>query len=300
MIENRGKHGTIIASYGRRGLLRPDSGDIQRYMLKGRRIKAVCGDRVRWETQSSGEDALVTSIGERSNVLERPDHRGKGESLAVNLDQLLIVAAPEPTADFFIIDRFICAAELMPARAIIVWNKTDLASGTTSELAEYRELGYPVLETSVESGCGVDDLKAILGDGVSMLTGQSGVGKSSLVNTLVPNADSLTAALSDSSGEGRHTTTASYMHQLDWGGQLIDSPGIREFAPLIRDTRRVQLGFREVAQQADNCRFADCLHTREPNCAVQAALARGEISQRRYDSYKRLLNISRDQSGKGV
>jgi len=202
------------------------------------------------------------------------------------------VIAAEPAADFFIVDRFLCAADLMGADGILVWNKSDIGQPQPQELALYSELGYPVICTSAADGSGLPDLEQQLGSGISMLVGQSGVGKSSLVNRLIEDASVLTGELSAASGEGRHTTTASFAHQLRNGGMLVDSPGIRDFAPAIDEAARVQNGFREIIAHADHCRFANCEHFREPGCAVKAAVANQEIAERRYESYRRLRNIS--------
>ncbi len=234
----------------------------------------------------------MTAIRSRRNTLERPDTRGKCEALAANLDTLAVVAAATPAADFFIVDRFICAAEIMGAATVLVWNKADLEPALPAAMAAYRELGYPVISVSAATGSGIAELEAALGTGLGMLVGQSGVGKSSLINRLVDQADVATAALSTANREGRHTTTAAFAYPLRNGGMLVDSPGVRDFAPAIADAARVQVGFRDILREADACRFADCTHTREPNCAVKAAVDSGAIDPRRYDSYKRLRNIS--------
>ncbi len=286
---------TIVACYGNRGVLQPegpDEADLLPYVLKGRRLRPVCGDVVDWQASDNPGEAVVTAVHARRNTLERPDSRGKREALAANLDSLAIVVAPEPAPDYFIIDRFICAAELAGAAALLIWNKADLVPALPAEMSAYRELGYPVISASATTGTGMDELEAHLGQGLSMLVGQSGVGKSSLINRLVDAADALTGALSDTSREGRHTTTASFAHPLRTGGMLVDSPGVRDFAPAIDDAARVQNGFREIVRLADGCRFADCTHTREPKCAVKEAVESGAIATRRYDSYKRLRNIS--------
>lgn len=284
--------GTIIASYGNRGRIDTGTGKPHAYVMKGKRQRAVCGDRVDWRTQSAGHELLITRIHDRDNTLERPDSRGKTEPIAANVSRLLVVVTPEPEADLFIADRYLCAAELMGAEALLVWNKADLQP-LPDAVREFADLGYPLLETSALDGMGIEALREQLTTGVSMLVGQSGVGKSSLINQLLPNAEVATGELSAASGEGKHTTTASFMHKLPGGGCLIDSPGVREFAPVINDPQRIQVGFREIAEHAIDCRFANCQHLREPNCAVKAAVETGAISARRYESYKRLQNTAR-------
>ena len=285
--------GTIIASYGNRGRIDTGGPKPAHYVMKGRRQRAVCGDRVDWQRQDTGHELLITHIHERDNTLERPDSRGRPELVAANLSRLVVVITPEPEADLFIADRYLCAAELMPADALVVWNKADLQA-PPADVLQYEDLGYPLLQTSALTGAGIGPLRAKLETGVSMLVGQSGVGKSSLINQLLPDADVATGELSAASGEGRHTTTASFMHTLTREGRLIDSPGVREFAPVIHDPQRIQLGFREIAAAAMECRFSNCQHLREPNCAVKNAVASGAVSSRRYESYKRLHNTARD------
>lgn len=282
------KSGLVVASFGNRGRLDTGDGKTHRYILKGRKLRAVCGDRVEWKSPSHGNELIVTAIHDRDNVLERPDSRGRPERVAANLSRLVIVLAPEPTADFFIADRYLCATELLPAEALIIWNKTDLMAKVPAEIEAYRSLGYALVETSATLHTGMTELADALTTGISMLVGQSGVGKSSLINQLVPDADVAISELSEASREGKHTTTASVMHTLPNGGRLIDSPGVREFSPVIRDPANVQAGFREIIAEAANCRFSDCHHLREPDCAVKAAVESGVIAARRYESYKRL------------
>ena len=278
----------MVASFGNRGQLDPGDGTAHRFVLKGRRLRAVCGDQVNWQAQPQGNELLVTAINERDNALERPDSRGRTELVAANLSRLVIVLAPEPEPDFFIADRYLCAAEMMAAEALIIWNKNDLKAPIPAEIKNYQTLGYSLLEMSAKSASGLEGFSTALATDISMLVGQSGVGKSSLINQLVPDADVATSELSAASREGKHTTTASIMHTLPSGGRLIDSPGVREFAPVIRDPARVQIGFKEIIDLAAECRFSNCQHLREPNCAIKAAVESGTVTARRYESYKRL------------
>ena len=284
--------GLVIASYGSRGILADQNNITHRYILKGRKLRVVCGDHVIWQPAAGSAAVIVSGVQERSNVLERPDSRGKTELIAANLSQIVVVLAPMPVPDFFLADRYLCAAEILGAKAIINWNKTDLADAQPEEITEYQALGYRVCPTSTKSGAGTELLESCLAEGVSMLVGQSGVGKSSLINRLIPDADVTVAALSTANREGRHTTTASFMHTLSNGGKLIDSPGVREFAPVIRDPGKIQNGFTEILQLADACRFTNCQHLREPDCAVKQGIDSGKISRRRYESYKRLCNTT--------
>ena len=280
--------GLVVASFGNRGQLDPGDGSAQRYVLKGRRLRVVCGDRVDWQVQPQGNELLVTAVHERDNALERPDSRGRTELVAANLSRLVIVLAPEPEPDFFIADRYLCAAEMMATDALIIWNKSDLNAPIPAEIENYRALGYRLLEVSTKTDSGLKELLTTLATDISMLVGQSGVGKSSLINNLIPDTDVAIGELSSASREGKHTTTASIMHTLPSGGRLIDSPGVRDFVPVIRNPARVQIGFKEVIERAAECRFSNCQHIREPNCAIKAAIESGAVTERRYESYKRL------------
>lgn len=282
--------GRVIASYGQRGILAATDGIRYRYVLKGRRLRVVCGDYVNWQPTANSGQALVTAVRARRNALERPDSRGRAELLAANLSRIVAVIAPIPAPDFFLVDRYLCAAEMQGIAAVVAWNKADIVSDIPAELTEYARLGYPILHTSASAATGITTLAHELREGVSLLAGQSGVGKSSLINALVPSADVTVGSLSEANREGRHTTTAAFMHTLPGGGELIDTPGVREFAPVIHDLGKVQTGFREILGLAGNCRFSDCQHMREPNCAVKQACEDGLISERRYASYKRLKN----------
>ncbi len=198
-----------------------------------------------------------------------------------------------PATDWHLVDRYLAAAELMGCRAVLVDNKSDTSvpeadAARAQEMTVYRDLGYPSLSVSARTGAGVDGLIEALRDEIAILVGQSGVGKSSLINRLVPGADIVVGQLSAASAEGTHTTTASAMHRLPDGGRLIDTPGVRDFVPAIVDGSRVQLGFPEIRARADECRFGNCRHLREPDCAVKRAVEAGAISPRRYETYKRL------------
>ncbi len=283
----------VVASYSRRmRLLLADSRRVDA-RIKGKRLTPVCGDYVETEPIAGESDWLITAICERRNQLTRPNLRGKVEVLAANIDRLLVVAAPAPEPDWSIVDRYLCAAELIGAAAAVVFNKIDLpwTSGVDEVLEDYARTGYPTVRCSAKTGGNIDAVARLLQDGVSIIVGQSGVGKSSLINRLLDDDRQRVAAVSQKSGEGRHTTVNSALLSLPGGGAVIDSPGVRDYAPALR-TDEVVVGFREIATAAHDCRFANCRHLREPGCAVKDAVATGAISKRRYDSYRHLLALT--------
>jgi ribosome biogenesis GTPase len=231
----------------------------------------------------------------RKNELSRPDRRGRIEILVANIDLVAVVAADAPAADWFIVDRFLAAAELINVSALVLFNKTDLGAATESsaaELTEFAKIGYQTVRCSAKSGDNLNQLQQHLRDQTAIIVGQSGVGKSSLINYLIGGAQQRTAELSRSTGEGRHTTANSVMWSLPEGGVVIDSPGVRDYAPAIDSPDLVARGFREIDDHGQNCRFANCRHLREPDCAVKSAVEAGDISARRYESYRRLLALS--------
>ena len=266
--------------------------------VRGRKLEVVAGDRVVLEPESAHEGAwLVQDRLPRRNVLLRTDSRGMDESIAANLDQLGVVVAPRPSCDPFIVDRYIAGAGYAGIAPLLILNKEDLLGGDYSDadfafVEIYRRIGIPVEQVSAKKCTGFDRLIERLRGKRTLLAGQSGVGKSSLTNALCGDAYRATSDLTAGSGEGRHTTVASAIVQLPWG-ELADSPGVRDYAPPVVEPKSVQVGFVEIAERAAGCRFLDCLHVKEPQCAVQAAIVAGDIDPRRHESYQRLLNLNR-------
>ena len=286
---------TVIATFSRRMGLRLANGEKVGARIKGKRIRPVCGDEVMVEPIVNESDWLITSIGERRNELTRPNMRGRVEVLAANVDTLVVVASVAPMPDWYIVDRYVCAAELMEVRPIVVFNKVDLLEGhdiEVPELQEYRDIDIDVFETSAETGKGIREIGKALENQRAIVVGQSGVGKSSLINQLIDDPQQRTADISSKSGEGRHTTVNSVMIPLRGGGSVIDSPGVRDYAPALTNSSDAAFGFREITAAAQLCRFANCRHLREPGCAVKEAVEEDRISYRRYESFKRVVNIT--------
>jgi ribosome biogenesis GTPase / thiamine phosphate phosphatase len=291
--------GRIVASHGHRVVLEDEAGQRLPCRLYGRDLQAVCGDRVTWVPASAeGAAGLVLSVEPRRNELARIDAAGRVEVVVANLDRLVAVIAPVPQPDFALCDRYLAAAEWAGLEAAVALNKSDLPGASeaaiTRELAVYRRIGYAVVAASKRAPDGAAELATILSQGTSALVGQSGVGKSSLTNLLVPGVEAAVQEVSRATEEGRHTTTASTLYPLPQGGELIDSPGVRDFSPPLPAPRDVASGFREIFAAGHSCRFPDCHHRGEPGCAVEPAVAAGGISARRLASYRQLLRLAAD------
>ncbi len=289
--------GRVVESYGRRALIETAPGLQQKASVFGKRLQIVCGDRVVMRRAAGSDEYQITAIESRTTVFARTDSRGVSEPLAANLNLLAVIVAPEPESDLFIVDRYLAGAAYAQLRSLVIINKVDVPAfdaGTLAQAAaEYREAGYPVLQVSAATGAGIAELRELLKNDVALFAGQSGVGKTTLTNVLVPESLRPTRTLSLATGEGRHTTVSAALLQLPGGGELIDSPGVRDYAPPPLSDVNVQSGWKEIVALAAQCRFHDCLHVREPGCAVLAAVAAQRIAPRRYESYKRLLNVMR-------
>jgi ribosome biogenesis GTPase len=286
--------GCVVESYGRRVVVVPPNGDALPCKLRGRRLDVVAGDEVVIEQHAGSDDWTVVERLPRRNVLARSDSRGLAESIAANLDQLAVVVAPLPACDPFIVDRYLAGAFYAGIAPLVIVNKSDLPpdAGALAFVQPLRTLGVPIHLVSARSGAGLSDLTDALSGKRTFLAGQSGVGKSSLLNALAGDALRAIGRLSDRSSEGRHTTVSSAIVRLPWG-EIADSPGVRDYAPALVPLKDVQHGFPEVLARAAGCRFLDCSHNREPQCAVRAAVEEGSIDARRYESYRRLLNLTR-------
>jgi ribosome biogenesis GTPase len=288
----------VVAAFGRH--LRVRVGELElKARPSGRRLSIVCGDRVRCERDRKHDELLIVEVLARRTLLARANLRGDSEPVVANITQLIVVVAPLPRPDLFVVDRYLSAATAAGIKGALALNKSDLDAEPElrGEWAALEAAGYRLVPCSARKGSGLDDLRALLAGNSSVLVGQSGVGKSSLVRALLPRAEVITGDLMREE-EGRHTTTASRAYRLDetdvGAGVLIDSPGVRDFAPAIDHLDARTLGFPEVAARSAACRFQDCKHMLEPGCAVIAAVAAREMSPRRYESYRRLRRLHAD------
>lgn len=284
--------GRVIRHHGRSALVEDPAGERRECTARKRIRDLACGDRVEWSPAGEAQ-GVIEQVLPRDSVLTRPDHRGRPRALAANVDQLLIVIAPEPEPTAALIDRYLIAAELMPARPALILNKTDRLSAANRAdidalLAEFTALGIPAAGVNTREPGALQPLTELLATHTSILVGQSGVGKSSLINALLPEHDIRVGELSEASGQGRHTTSDTTLYHLPGGGELIDSPGVRDFHLWHIDKAELARGFREFRDYTGQCRFHNCRHLNEPGCAVQAAANAGAISARRLESYRQL------------
>jgi len=288
------QEGLVVAHYGTQVDVEGESGLCQRCHLRANLEGLVTGDRVVWcEGEPTG---VVVAQLARHSVLSRPDPYGKLKPVAANIDQIMLVIAPLPEPHGNLVDRYLVAAETVGIEPVILLNKMDLLENDAvlrervDELLQvYPGLGYTILRTSSKKKGGLEVLREALCDRISVFVGQSGVGKSSLINALLPDADLRVGELSEQAGKGTHTTTTARLLHLPSGGSLIDSPGIREFGLWHMTREQVEQGFREFRPFLGNCKFRDCQHRQEPGCAILTAVETGEISATRLESYRHIV-----------
>ncbi len=290
--------GLVVAAFGRQVIVETPSRERFNCRMKGRNIRPVCGDYVTWSPREGDSiGGIITAINERDNLLQRPTRRGRDENVAANLSCMVVVFSSHPPADPFLVDRYIAASEHLQVECVLVHNKIELAPATGFEwLVALEGLGYKVIRCSAKTGENVDQLMDACSDGVSILVGQSGVGKSSLLNAMIADINQETQEISTSGKFGRHTTSASYLYHFEepYTGGLIDSPGVRDFAPPTLTEEQVPNGYIEIFAAASDCKFANCRHQHEPGCEVKTRVEDGRIEARRYTSYLQLQKLMRE------
>jgi ribosome biogenesis GTPase len=293
--------GVVISRFGQHADIEDEKGNIERCNLR-RGIKSlVTGDRVVWRAGNEayhGISGVVEAVHPRSTVLTRPDYYDGIKPIAANIDHIIIVSSIAPDFSRNIIDRYLVACEDIGITPIIVLNKSDLLDKQSAviidkELQSYRDIGYQVLYSSMH-GDGLSALKYVMKDKINIFVGQSGVGKTSLLNMLLPEVEAVTGEISEASGLGKHTTTTARLYHFPEGGDLIDSPGIREFSLWHLAADRIATGFIEFRPFLGECRFRDCKHKIDPGCALAEAVATGKIDRARYHSFLRILETMDD------
>lgn len=298
---NAPQEGQVMTRHGQNLVVADNKGELYRCLWRQNLGHIVCGDRVIWEPTEEGA-GVVTALLERDSVLARPDYSGHEKPLAANITQLVVVLAPKPEPSEYLLDQYLVTAETIGVDTLIAFNKMDLLNNSGTEgLKErfevYGEIGYPLVHISAKYEHGLDPLIERLADQTSILVGQSGVGKSSLIKALLPDQEIQTGQLSKATGLGRHTTSASTCYRLPTGGQLIDSPGVRSFRLVALTRQQLEYGFREFRPYIGHCKFSDCRHREEPGCALLTAVEEGKIDARRLNNF---LHLSNSLPGDGM
>lgn len=291
----------VLVSYGSQGVVLLGDGERKQCKFRRKVGRPFCGDRV-LVNRADDASLVVDSILPRKNNFVRSDERQRQHVIAANLDQVLIVVAAAPLPSRDLMERYLLAVHSLGIEPIIVLNKTDLqvdpnetsaGAQVLVHMPDYEALGYTVIRTSCKTAPGITGLQSVLKDRTSILVGQSGVGKSSLINQLLPDLDIQTGALSTATGKGTHTTTSTMLYQFTGGGYLIDSPGVWEYGIWKLENYELAAGFIEFDPWLGKCRFNNCVHATEPDCAIKQAVADGLIRDWRYQSYLRLLEQNR-------
>jgi ribosome biogenesis GTPase / thiamine phosphate phosphatase len=281
--------GVVVARHRRHAGVELGDGSLLMCTLGSRRQQPIVGDLVDVDRTRAGE-GIVRTIRPRHTLLTRVDARGRPQPVAANLTQLAVVVAAEPRVDWVVLDHYLAAAELASLRPLVLFNKIDLVSTLPPEFGAYGAVA-DVIAVSAKRRTFPAVLEEKLAHERSAFVGQSGVGKSSLINALLGAEVQQVAELTTKAKQGKHTTTAATLFRLRGGGELVDSPGVRNYAPYIEHESDVARGYREFRSLLGTCRFDDCRHLAEPGCAIKQAVTRGDIASLRYDSFVKLCTL---------
>lgn len=279
---------TVMARQGKTFIVEDEQGEQHTCHARSKSIEAVCGDQVECENKDQSHDVVV-KIHERKNQITRIDNFKREKTIAANVDHIIIVVAATPAFSTLLIDKYLACAQLNHCKATLVINKAEMLNCNNVNIIEleniYQGLVDNFIITSAKLGYGIHTLRQAISNETSILVGQSGVGKSSLINRLLNNNHIKTGELSENIQQGKHTTTNAFAHNINNHGKLIDSPGVRAFMPIFKDVKEVMLGYREFLPYLGQCKFTDCQHINEPLCKIKAEVEAGNIQTSRYQSY---------------
>ena len=292
-LDNNPREGLVITRHGQNLAVQDQQGILIHCLSRQNIGQVVCGDQVVWQPTTPGE-GVVTAIMERQSALIRPNYSGENRALAANISQIVIVLAPEPPPSPYLVDQYLVTAENIGVKTLIALNKKDLMDAKASasfdkRFEHYQAIGYPIVKISAKYEDGLAPLLQHLQEQTSILVGQSGVGKSSLVNALLPNLEVQVGQLSEASGLGKHTTSTTILYQMPSGGRLIDSPGVRSFRLGQLTPAQLETGFTEFSPFLGACRFTNCNHTNEPGCRLNQAAAEGDIHPDRLANFLHMM-----------
>jgi ribosome biogenesis GTPase len=291
--------GRVIGRFGKHANVESiDDGVVHKCHIRRTVNSVVCGDNVLFrpsQSDDSRDRGVIEVVLDRVTTLTRPDFYDGVKPIAANIDQIIVVNAIVPQLSAHIIDRYLVACEDVDIPPVIVINKMELLSDEDREWVKevvdiYEEIGYRVIYMSCVTQEGVAELSTLLKDKISVFVGQSGVGKSSIINQLLPDAEEVVGDISQNSGLGQHTTTAAKLLHFEQGGDLIDSPGVREFGLWHLPVEKVTSGFIEFRDYIGGCKFTDCKHGTDPGCLIRQAVMDGKITEDRYESYHKIVD----------
>ena len=278
----------VIARQGKTFIVEDEHGEQHACHARSKSVDAVCGDTVECETKEQSKD-VIEKICKRKNQITRIDNFKREKTIAANVDHIIIVVAAAPAFSTLLIDKYLACAQLNQCQATLVINKAEMLNDNNVDVTKlentYKDLVENFIITSAKLGYGIQTLRVALSNETSILVGQSGVGKSSLINRLLNNNNIRVGKLSENIQQGKHTTSNAFAHNINNSGRLIDSPGVRTFMPIFKDAKQVMLGYSEFLPYLGKCKFSDCQHINEPHCAIKNAVEKDIIHTERYASY---------------
>jgi len=287
----------VISHHGRQLFAETENFEKIKCKIRQNLGDIACGDYVLVQQAHAATGELqnvIVAVKERTNLLVKTGFAGAVKPVAANIGQLVIVTSLKPKPNPYLIDRYLTAAENLPSKALIIINKVDLVDVETKRMCEdltelYQNIGYDVISSSIKQNIGLEEISQALSNTTSILVGLSGVGKSSIVKTILPKEEIKIGETSAATGEGKHTTTVSALYHLKDNGIIIDSPGVRDFTPINKSIDEITNGFVDVRQFNGACKFTNCSHTNEPGCAMKQAVSDGKLNEQRFKNYLRLI-----------